>query len=122
MPNTTDYQILSAETAPELVELVKAQIANGWQVYGGLISINHTVPMNRRDNFYQAMVKTPNLMEQMNNRLNSIVTNTNNIVTNTGTTAINTDAIVTNTASEVANTNAIKASTASIDAKTPAQG
>lgn len=113
MAPTNDYDILSAPTADELKVLVQAAIKSGWQVYGGLIYANHTVPLHRKDNFYQAIIKTPNLMEQMLTQLQAINTSTANI-------DLDADTLKSNTGTTASNTTSIKNSTASIDSKTPA--
>lgn len=76
MPNTDDYDILSAPTPEELKTKVATAIAAGWQVYGGSYFVEHTVPTLRKDQFYQTVVKTPNLMQQMLAQLQTISSNT----------------------------------------------
>lgn len=105
MAPTTDYDIISAPTAEELKTKVKAAITAGWQVYGGSYFANHSVPMHRKDQFFQTVIKTPNLMQQMVNHLAAISTSTANIDLDADTLKANTGSTAT--------------STASIDRKTP---
>lgn len=112
MAPTTDYDIISAPTPEELKTLVKAAIAQGWQVYGGSYFANHSVPYQRKNQFYQTVIKTPGLMQQMVNHLSAINTSTANI-------DLDADTLKSNTGTTASNTTSIKASTASIDSKTP---
>lgn len=105
MAPTTDYDILSAPTPEELKTKVKTAIAAGWEVYGGSYFVDHTVPTLRKDQFYQTVIKTPPLMQQMLAELQAI---------NTSTANIDTDADVLKS-----NTGSTATHTANIDRKTP---
>lgn len=95
MAPTTDYTIISAKTVEELQTAVKAAVATGWQVYGGLVyAPNGTNRPGTRDiYFYQALVKTTPLLSQINSTLSTVSSTVS----------------------------AIKTSVASIDEKTPEQ-
>lgn len=73
MAPTTDYRIVLEPTPNLLTQKVKAALAEGWQVYGGVTVINNS--------WAQALVKTEDLMEQMNAKLAAIVANTATIKT-----------------------------------------
>lgn len=105
MAPTTDYNIIMASTPEDLIEATKAAIADGWQVYGGSYYVEHTASFNRENQFYQTIVKTSPLMQQMVDHLSAIDIDADTLKTNTGSTA--------------SNTSSIKTSTANIDRKTP---
>lgn len=75
MAPTQDYKVIMEPTPNALTEKVKVALAEGWQVYGGLVTMNNS--------WAQALVKTPDLMAQMNTKLASIVSNTSSIATST---------------------------------------
>lgn len=78
MAPTTDYKILIEQTPNVLTEKVKAALAEGWQVYGGVTVINNS--------WAQALVKTEDLLAQILAQLKTINTNTANTASNTSTT------------------------------------
>lgn len=112
MAPTTDYDIIMAPTPQDLIEATKAAIADGWQVYGGSYYVEHTAPFNRENQFYQTIIKTSPLMQQMVDHLSAINTSTANI-------DLDADTLKSNTGTTASNTSSIKTSTANIDRKTP---
>lgn len=72
MTPTTDYNLLSAPTPEELITAVKAAIAQGWVVAGGSFFASHSNAYNRENQFYQAVIKTPNTLGTISSTVSAI--------------------------------------------------
>lgn len=79
MVPTTDYDIISAPTPEELKIAVKAAIASGWIVAGGSYFATHSNPYNRKDQFYQTVIKAPNTLGSISSTVSTISTHVTNI-------------------------------------------
>lgn len=78
VPNT-DYNILGAPTMEELRVLVKAAIANGWVVAGGVAVGDSSVQKYRNLRYYQAVVKAPNTLQTLASSVDGIASTVSTI-------------------------------------------